>query len=164
MIACQIKNIKHFMESLLGTETFDKFSLEEGRIVINYTIEIDGRVVSDYYTAGDESAPTTEFITWKDIRPAIFSMMKVKHTPVSFQFTLHADKEYTNRLIAKHELAVDPEQVKCLLVNIRFEHGKLTCITGSAFHTFVPDKTLDQMWDSTFRKSLDTLHIDFEEL
>lgn len=164
MIACTIKDIKQFMHILLNTETFDKFSLEEGRIVTSYTTQLDGRTISEYYD-GDENRPEhlPEFISWQQIRPMIFDLIKGRHTPVSFQFTLHADTGYMNRLIEKNELSVDISTVKCLLVNIRFEHGKLMCITGTAFTTFVMDRSLEKTWDSAFKKSLDTLHINFEE-
>jgi hypothetical protein len=163
MIACQIKDVKQFMNILLNSETFDKFCLEEGHLVTAYTLDIDGRTVFDYYT-GAEDAPQelSEFISWRDIRPTIFAQMKGKRTPVAFRFTLHADKDYTMRLIQKHALNFDCSTVKCLLVNIRYEHGTLNCITGTAFTTFVADQSLEQLWDATFKKSLDSLHINFE--
>lgn len=164
MIACQIKDIKQFMNILLNSETFDAFSLERCRVVTNYTLEIDGRNIPEYYEGtGERPDNFPEFISWRDIRPTVFGQIKGRLTPVSFQFTLHADTDYTKRLIARQALSLDASTVKCLLVNIRYEHGKLSCITGTSFHTFVADKTLEKLWDSTFKKSLDTLHIDFEE-
>lgn len=164
MVACQIKDIKQFMNILLNSETFDSFSLEQCRIITGYTLEIDGRSVPEYYEGTDEKPDRLlEFISWRDIRPLVFGQMKGKLTPVSFQFTLHADADYTKRLIARHALSIDASTVKCLFVNIRYEHGRLLCITGTAFTTFVADKELDRLWDITFKKSLDTLHIDFEE-
>lgn len=164
MIACQIIDVKQFMNILLNSETFDKFSLEEGHIVTAYTMEIDGRMMPEYFDGSDEKPEVLpEFVSWRDIRPTIFAQIKGRRTPLSFQFTLHADADYTKRLIEKHELSIDSSSVKCLLTNIRYEHGRLICITGTAFTTFVPDKSLEKLWDSTFRKSLDSLHIHFEE-
>ena len=152
------------MNLLLTSETFDRFSFEEGRLVTFYTLELDGRTVKEFF---DESpgkpSELPEFVNWHDIRPVLLSQIAGKQTPVSFQFTLHADAGYTRRLIEKNELEIDPGLVRCLALNIRFEHGKLTCITGIAFTTFVPDKSLEKAWDSAFRKSLDLLHISFEE-
>ena len=164
MIACIIKDIKQFMNLFLNSETFDKFTLEEGRLVTFYTMELDGRTVKEYYEGSSDRPDTfSEFVLWRDIRPVVLSQIAGKKTPVSFHFTLHADAGYTRRLIEKHQLSVDEEKVKCLAVNIRFEHGKLTCITGTAFTTFVADKSLEHTWDRAFKKSLDLLHLDFEE-
>ena len=165
MIACQVKEIKQFMNTLLNSEAFDTFRLEEARITTFNTYEIDGHVVPEFYD-GLEDRPETlpEFTSWHEIRPIFLQLIKGKRTPVSFQFTLHASKDYTNKLITQHEIPVSPDAVRCLLVNIRFEHGALKLITGTAFTTFIPDKTLEKLWDTTFKKSLASLHIDFEEL
>ncbi len=164
MIACNIKDVKQFMHLLLNSETFDRFSFEEGKLVTFYTLVLDVRTGKEYYDeSSDESSELSEFVSWHKIRPTILSQIAGKHTPVSFQFTLHANAGYTARLIEKNELSVDPSTVRCLALNIRFEHGKLTCITGTAFTTFIPDKSLEKAWDTDFKKSLDLLHISFEE-
>ena len=164
MTACNIKDIKQFMNLLLNSETFDKFSFEEGCLVTFYTLKLNGRTIKEYYDESpDKPSELSEFVCWHDIRPIVLSQIAGKQTPVSFQFTLHADAGYTRRLIEKNELGIDPDLVRCLALNIRFEHGKLTCITGTAFTTFVPDKSLEKAWDRAFRKSLDLLHISFEE-
>ena len=169
MIACQIKDVKQFMNILLASDTFDKFLLEEGRIDTFHTIEIDGARISEFYEgsnegSNDDSEVLSPFISWKEIRSVCFDLIKGKRTPVFFQFTLHAATDYTQRLITQHDISIDPSLVKSLLVNIRYERGQLNCITGTSFTTFVPDKSLESLWDSTFRKSLDSLHIKFEEL
>lgn len=165
MIACQIKDVKVFMNKLLNSEAFDKFSLETARIITYNTFEIHGRTVPEFYNGLEEKPDEIpEFSLWRDMRPICFQLIKGTRTPVSFQFTLRADTDYTLRLIKQNEIDVDPEKVSCLFVNIRFEHGTLTCITGASFTTFVADKTLEALWDTTFKKSLSTMNLNFEEL
>jgi len=165
MIACQLKDIKLFMNKLLNSETFDKFSLETARITTYNTFEIHGRTVPEFYNDLEEKPEVIpEFSLWRDMRPICFGLIKGNRTPVSFQFTLRADMDYTYRLIKQNEIDVDPAKVSCLFVNIRYEHGTLTCITGTSFTTFVADKSLETLWDTTFKKSLSAMNLNFEEM
>lgn len=162
MISCQIKNIKDFMGQLLKSDTFDNFSFVEGQLMLGYTVTFDGHINSDFYSG--EELPQGNFLSWGDMRPVIFEHMKGKHMPLSFQFVMHAPAQFVNTLIAKHALSIDPSVVTALVVTIRFDHGKLSVITGTAFSTFILDKTLDAAWDSSFKKSLDSKSIAYEEV
>ena len=50
MICLQIKNTKNFMNSLLISEIFDSFYVEETVITTFNTFIIDGHTVKDFYT------------------------------------------------------------------------------------------------------------------
>lgn len=165
MIAVEISNVKDFMNKLLGSESFDSFYLEEATIVTFNTFVIDGHTVSTYYEGtdvNDTEMPTpAPYSTWKQMRPILFSLIKGNRSPISIKMTLHAGDNYLNRLKQKPEVAPHANDIKALAVNIRFENNTLKCITGTSYHTFVMDKTIDNIWDSDFVSSLTAMGISF---
>ena len=51
--------------------------------------------------------------------------------------------------------ALSPEQVKALVLTIRYDGASAALVTGTSFSTFVLDKTLDAQWDKTMRRFLE---------
>ena len=168
MIALEIKTIKEFMNHLLNGEAFDSFYLEEASITTYNTFLIDGHTVDAFFTGSDLNGAPMEkpgpFSTWKQIRPICFSLMKGNRSPVAFKLVLHAGERYMERLRHNPAASANISHIKTLAVNIRFENQSLKCITGTAYDTFVPDKTIDNIWDEDFVSSLSALGIRFELL
>lgn len=167
MIALKITNIKHFMARFLGSEDFDSFLLEEASISTYNTFLIDGHQNREFYTSEeweDETVRPYEFSMWKTIRPICFDLIKGKHTPAAFRFVLHLIPKYTAPILQKGDCAVSPEQVKAFVLNIKYDGTVLTLVTGTAFHTFLMDKTPDALWDRSVRQFLSKKEISFEEL
>lgn len=167
MIALQITNIKQFMGKLLTSETFDHFLLEEASISTYNTFIIDGHQNRDFYTNEeweDTSVRPYEFSMWKQIRPICFSLIKGTHTPTAFRFVLHLAPEATLSLLEKGESGITLQQLKAYVLTIKFDGTALTLVTGSAFHTFVMDKTVDLLWDNALKEFLATQEISFEIL
>lgn len=166
MVAIEIKNIKEFMNHFLGKESFDSFFLEEATITTFNTFVIDGHRVKDYYDGidaqGNELEMQGEFSTWREMRPICYSLIKGRRTPVSMKFTLLAGTHYMETLKKKNEGLLYGDQIKALAVNIRFENGVLRLVTGSSYHSFVMDKTIDNLWDGDFVSSLTAMGIAFE--
>ena len=50
------------------------------------------------------------------------------------------------------------------MLNIRYDGSKAILTSGTAFHTFVPSKEPDAIWDKALRKFLDGKKIPYEEL
>ena len=150
MISLQIKNIKQFMNQFLAGDAFDSFLLEQASISTYNTFTIDGRENRAFYTSEEwedgETRPY-EFTQWKKIRPVCFDLIKGKRTPTAFHFVLHLLPEYTASLLEKGDTTVTPDQVKAFVLNIKYDGTSLTLITGTAFHTFLMDKTPDMLWD-----------------
>lgn len=168
MISLQIKNTKNFMNSLLVSEQFDMFQVEDATVTTFNTFNIDGHIVKDFYSQEElnEMSVETEFpvfSSWKDIRPICFSLIKGKKTPVSFKVILHAAPELIAELAAKEECEVDANLIRSLALNIRYENGKVTCVTASAFITFIMDKSVDKIWDNYVKLLFDKMQLDFEE-
>lgn len=166
MIALSIDNIKIFMNKFLNSEAFDTFYVEEAVITTFNRFEINGRTETGFYSPEElQNTPAlgTEFSLWQTLRPICFQLMKGKHTPLSFQFVLQAGESFKLRLLQSPQLSLDPSLIKSLNLIIRFENNKLLCVTGTAFHTFVPDKSLDQIWDKAIKKSFLSLGLDYTE-
>lgn len=166
MIAIRIKNIKQFMGRLLGGEDFDSFLLEQAVISTYNTFTIDGRQNRDFYTSEeweDKDIRPFEFTAWKSIRPICFELIKGKRTPTAFQFVLHLIPDYTASILEKGDTTVTADQVKAFVLSIKYDGTALTLITGTAFHTFLMDRTPDALWDRAVRQFLTKRQIDYEE-
>ncbi len=168
MIALEIKITKNMMNALLLSEQFDSFLVEEAVITTYNTFHIDGHLVREYYS-NEEWAhleaeyPSTIFSSWKEIRPHCFQLIKGKKTPASFKVVLHAAPALIEKIAANPECGVAANLIRSLVLNIRYENGKVTCITGSAFTTFVMDKSVERLWDAYVRQFLSGLGLDFEQ-
>lgn len=165
MIALKIKNIKQFMGKFLGSEDFDAFLLEEASISTYNTFTIDGRQNRDFYTSeewDDKEIRPYEFTAWKTIRPVCFDLIKGKRTPAAFQFVLHLIPDHTAAILEKGDTAVTADQMKAFVLNIKYDGASLTLITGTAFHTFLMDRTPDALWDRAVKEFLDKRQIDYD--
>ena len=84
--------------------------------------------------------------------------------PLFFRFVLHLMPQKAAALLEKESCGVEPSQVKALVLNIRYDGSKAILTSGTAFHTFVPSKEPDAIWDKALRKFLDGKKIPYEEL
>lgn len=167
MIALKITNIKQFMGKLLCSEDFDSFLLEEASVSTYNTFHIDGHLNREFYTSEeweDKENRPYDFSMWKAIRPICFELIKGNHTPTAFRFVLHLIPTYTESILRGGDTAVTPEQVKAFVLNIKYDGTDLTLVTGTAFHTFLMDKTPDALWDRAVRQFLTKKEISFEDL
>ena len=167
MIALKITNVKQFMGKLLASEEFDSFMLEEASISTYNTFMIDGHQNRDFYTTEeweDKEMRPYDFTTWKQIRPICFSLIKGTHTPSAFKFILHLIPDYTASILKNGDTSVTPQQIKALVLTVKYDGTVLTLITGTSFHTFIMDKTVDVLWDNAIRQFLDKRGINYEEL
>ena len=167
MIALKITNIKQFMGKLLGSEDFDSFLLEEASISTYNTFFIDGHQNKEFYTTEeweDETIRPYDFSAWKTIRPICFDLIKGTHTPTAFRFVLHLIPKYTEEILQDGDTAVTLQQIRAFVLNIKYDGTDLTLVTGTAFHTFLMDKTPDILWDRAVKQFLAKKEIAYEEL
>lgn len=167
MTALEIKITKNFMNALLVSEQFDTFLVEEVSITTFNTFQIDGHIVKDFYTneeIEDAGGALPVFSSWKDIRPVCFQLIKGKKTPVSFRVILHASPALIEQIASQPDCGVDANLIRSLALNIRYDKGRVTCVTGTAFTTFIMDKSVDTLWDQYIRGFLSRLGLDFEAL
>lgn len=166
MIALQIKNTKSIMNTLLISELFDSFLVEEASITTFNTFHIDGHIVKNFFSSEELenlNQPLPEFSSWKDIRPICFQLIKGKKTPVAFRVILHASPKLVASISEHPDCEVSADLIRSLVLNIRYDNGHVTCVTGTAFTTFLMDKTTDNVWDKYIRQLFSNMQIDFEE-
>lgn len=169
MIALEIKGTKNIMNALLRSDQFDSFLVEEAVITTFNTFHIDGHLVKEFYSSEEleeleRNQQSTLFSYWNEIRPVCFQLIKGKKTPVSFRVVLHAAPQLVEKIAANPECGVAASLIRSLVLNIRYDSGKVTCVTGSAFTTFVMDKSVERLWDAYVRQLLSGFGLDFEEI
>lgn len=167
MKAYQIKDVKNFMSRLLGTDAFDSFLLAEASVTTYNTIVIDGHIVKDFFTGDiqdDHIMPPYEFSEWKNMRSLCFDLIKGRRTPVNFKFVLHLKPELLEQILQSGNSTVSSADIKAFVLNIKYDGSMLTCITATAFHTFLPDKTPDKLWDDYLTQFLSEKEISYEEI
>ena len=161
MIPFSLTNTKEFMSHLLLSDTFDHFSFIEGEIVTFNTFKIDGFIQKEFFDTGAE---LPEYSPWKNVREFCFSVIKGKRAPLSFRFIFSLSRNNIRRLISQSAPGLEPDSVQGLYLNIHFDGGRLTCITGTSFKTFTIDKTLEHAWEEMVEKFLRQKHIVFEKM
>lgn len=167
MLALQITNLKNFMNHLLTADTFDIYLLEEATIKTACTYTIDGHVQREFYTAEeqeDQSLLPYDFAKWNEIKGLCFQLMKGKRTPLYFKFVLHLMPEYLKNLLTPASCDVAADDVKALILTVKFDGGRAILTTGSAYRTFIMSKEPDIIWDKALRRFLDKKEILYEEL
>ena len=164
-----IKNTKQFMSLLLANSAFDEFFLESARITTFNTFTIDGVIKKEFYSADEyeelygsnantsghiygsnantsghiygSNANTSGHIyaSYAQVRPYIYEIIKGKRAPISFQIILHAPETmYENN---------DYEAGVRYILNIKYEDGRVSCVSAISRSDFTLDKTSDQLWD-----------------
>ena len=165
MIAFKIKNVKQFMGKFLASEAFDLFLVEEASISTYNTFQIDGRQNRDFYTAEeweDKEIRPYDFTVWKKLRPSCYSLIKGNHTPSAFKFVLHLIPEHVASILQKGDTGITPQQVKAFVLTVKYDETGLTLVTGTSFHTFILDKSADEVWDKAMGKFLDKWEVVYE--
>ena len=113
---------------------------------------VNGKIHYEFYDGADEEKPTTEYVVWKDIKHTIFDFMKGNKLPLRFKIVLMFNRENIERLIEMNNLPMESREVGALFMNIIYEEGVLSVITGTSMKMFTMDKSLEQLWDDTVKK------------
>ena len=161
MIALSLTEVKECMSQLLLTENFDPFLFIEGEIMTFSTFTMDGYLKKEFF---DDEAPEREYALWKDVREYCFSLIKGKRTPLSFKFVLGLSDSNIQKLLEGKGLDYQPQDVRGLYINLRYDGTKLQCVTGTAMNIFTMDKSLEQAWDTMVQKFFTQKGIEYEVL
>jgi hypothetical protein len=155
MISLKIEEQKTFTSELFIGNIFDSFLVREVSITTFNTFTIDGRVRQGYYSDEElEENKIEEFSSWKALKPFCFSLIKGKRLPESFRIVLLLAPAARERFVKKHAPSLLPEQVGGLYLNIQYENGTMTCVTGTSLNVFTMDKSLDREWDEAVMQFL----------
>lgn len=153
---------KKCMSELLLKETFDSFLLIEGDITTFNHFHIDGYLQKNFF---DESnLPSEQYSSWNTLREFCLSLIKGVRTPLDFKFVLSLPKEKISELYNKDSFSFPITAIQGLYLNFSYNGEHLQCTTGVSFHTFIPDKSLEQLWDKYALRLLEEWNIPFESL
>lgn len=135
MRSISIEDVKTFMSDLLVGNDFDDYMVTEVSISTYNTFNIDGHINKNFYSEEEyNDLPNKEASVWKDLKPLCFELIKGKKTPSKFK-------------IIFMKTPLENEAVDALFLNVKYETGALTCITGASMKTFSMDKTVESVWD-----------------
>ena len=148
MVMVEIENIKKFMAGFLAGNLFDDFLMSEGKLSMNISYEFDGKILREFYDTEEyEEMMHYPYVEWKEEKEKIFSLVKGKKTPLSFQFVMMLKPELVSEILTKYNLAIREEEIAGLFINILYDRQDLKCTAGVSRKTFVLDKTLEEAWD-----------------
>lgn len=164
MVALKIDEIKPFTAKLFLGEIFDHFLVREVNIVTFNSFTIDGHIRTGYYSTQElDENPLEELSLWKVLKPVCFSLIKGKKLPGSFRIVLQLAPEGVEAFLKRRQVPLTVDHIQGLCLNLRYEEGKLFCVTGTSVSLFTLDKSLDREWDEEVRLFLKTHEIIFLE-
>ena len=160
MIVLNLK-AKNCMSHLLLKSTFDTFSFIEGEITTFNKFTFDGYIQKEFF----EEAPEQIHSEWKDLREICFSLIKGKRTPLGFKFILSLSPKFFDEFLKNNSVeGFQPENVKGLYLNFKYDGTALQCVTGTSLGIFTMDKSLENAWDEYVKKFFTQKEIEWEVL
>lgn len=164
MISLKILEIKNFMSQLLLHNVFDNFLMSELDITTFTSFHISGKLNHDYYSTDElEELKDRKIANWNEIKPFAFNLIKGNKLPSAIKIVFALTPENIEKLINKSGVPLKAEEVNGLFLNIRYENGNLSLVSGTSLRTFTMDKTLDYAWDNYIKSFLKHYEIAFEE-
>ena len=161
MLALKIQSTKNFMNQLLTGELFDSFLLEEATISGAIDYSLDGHIHPEFY--GEEPI-SYDFLPWTEAKSVCYQLIKGKRTPLYFKFVLQLKPEAMNKLLEQNSLLEASENLKAMVLSIRFDERGTILTTGTSYHNFSLDKSPDKLWDQALLRFLNGKEVDYEEL
>jgi len=139
MVALDITDVKSFMAKLLRESAFDSFELRSMIIDSFARFEINGA------KPAEEEGAKAEYCTWAAMRKYAFEIIKGEAAPRSMKVVLGLNQDKVQ--------ASFPSSA-ALFINIHFEGGKITVISGSSPKSFSLDRADDEKWDGAVKAFL----------
>ena len=166
MKAFKILNIKQFMTTLLSTEVFDLFYLEEAVITTYNTFTIDGHINFEFYPSEilNQMDSISNFSSYKSIKPILFSLIKGKYTPISFRISLLIPKEKKGRFEEQINKLQDDNGISNFTLNIKYDGTSIILITSTALETFQLNHDSSKQWDENMSYWLFSNQIEWEDI
>jgi hypothetical protein len=167
MLALQLTDVKGFMNTLLRTDTFDHFLLQEAVITTAATFVIDGHLTDGFYSTeeldgfGLTGCPLLPFSM---LRGSCFDLIKGKKTPLSFRFVFELSPENLRKTLASVQSSYTPADLSGVFINLKYQNALLTLTTGISYRIFSTDRSLDAEWDALVKRFLSLHGIAYEAL
>ncbi|MEG1458588.1 MAG: DUF5721 family protein [Acetivibrio sp.] len=165
MTAFKIVEIKSFMGQLLLQEVFDNFLVSDIEIQTANFYKINGRLNKNWFEEEEkELISNREYSNWRELKGLVYQIIKGNKSPQSMKLVFQLSKENTMKIVERAGSSFSMEDVDGLFLNLRYEKGELTLITGTSMKTFTLNKTLEQEWDGNLKQFLKHYEIVFEIL
>lgn len=153
MVALKIEDQKTFTAGLFIGTMFDRFLVREANVITFNSFTVDGRVRKGYYSDEElEKGQIEEYSAWEVLKPFCFSLIKGNRLPESFRIVFFLSPSGKERFVTERVSGLSAEQVGGLYLNIQYENGVMSCVTGTAFHVFTMDKSLEREWDESVKQ------------
>lgn len=164
MVALRIEEQKTFTAGLFLGEIFDSFLVREAEIVTFNSFLINGRIRKGYFSDEElEANQIEEFSSWKVLKSFCFSLIKGKRLPESFRIVFLLPPDAKTQFVKRYGTGFTPDSVGGLYLNVHYENGEMSVVTGLSMNVFTMDKTLEREWDDAVRLFLKKQGIAFVE-
>lgn len=167
MIALELTDIKSFMNTLLKSEVFDHFLLQEAVITGAASYVIDGHINKDFFSSEeleDLGLSDALILPFSMLRQSCFDLFKGKKMPSSFRMIFLLSPENVMRTLQSTQSTFTPNDISGIYLNIKYHNHKITLTTGISYRIFSTDRSLEAECDKMFRRFLTQHDIVFEEL
>lgn len=155
MIALEIEDVKPFMTKLFIKEDFDELLLEKAEILTCAKLELRGRRNQEWYdtdqweTLHGQMGKDAEYVSWGEMKSFVFTYIKGKQSPQLMRISFKISTKQVQLCLEKAGLLTKyREKMPDLLLQVRFEKGKLQLVTGIAWPEFTMDKSVEKAWDA----------------
>ena len=164
MIALRLPDIRTTTGKLFAAEDFDTFLVSEVSLSTFCSFQIDGRIPADYYsTEEQESLPDKNNISWKQLRPLMYRLIKGKRLPGQFKIVFRLASHNVESFLKQTGLSYTPADIGGLFLNIRYQNGILSAYTGTSLNVFDLSKQVDHEWDRMVKGFFKQRQIPYEE-
>lgn len=150
------------MTRLLTKEDFDDFLCESARIVTAVSHEINGRIHREFFPSEEREQITEAFISWQELRPICYQIIKGRNTPLSFNIVLHGSSSAVSKVIADEDTTLKESDISSLIISIRYDGSEISCVSAASLNIFSMDKSAEHTWDRHVAALLTDLGAEFE--
>ncbi|MCI8669077.1 MAG: hypothetical protein HFI34_06095 [Lachnospiraceae bacterium] len=158
MITEEIKDLKKFMNFLLASDKFDTFLVNSISITTYNTFQIDGHICREFYSEDEFNDLTNQKLSsYGTLRPICYNLIKGHKTPVKMKIIFAMNESFINSLIDSVETTLTMNDVNELFINIKYENGTASCVTGTSLKIFTMDKSLEHAFDKYISEFISTL-------
>lgn len=164
MLALRFPDIRLTTGKLFTGEDFDTFLVSELSLSTLCTFQIDGHIPENYFNAEElEAMPDQHLISWKQLRPLVFQLVKGHRLPEQFKIVFRLAGYNVEKFLKQTGLPYSPADVGGLFLNLRYANQTLSCYTGTSLNVFDLSKNLDHEWDRMVKGFFRQKQIPFEE-
>ncbi len=132
------------VRKLLKDVEFDSWKFIQSKIQKNITYEIDGQNIREYYGSKD----IDEYVSWVDVKPIIYEIIKGQKLPISMTIVLKLENEDVDKSFGR-------------VINIKYLNNEMRVISAFSYSTFSLDRSEESKWDKYIQDLFDRLEIKY---